>query len=154
MMNTSLSTYLFVFLQQHHCPCHVQNNILSFSRVSLFKKVMILNAGVCLGRDLNARIALAFRWFEDFSWILIDSNRSEVQPLTNTFLMRILRSSLEASWQTLQSITPVAWPYFSRGRFSCQDVKNVRFRCSCSYSLFDETSFFFLFSTGCNTFLK
>ena len=68
-----------------------------FSRVSLFKKVMILNAGVCSGQDLAARIALAFRRFEDFSWILIDSNRSEVQTSTNTFFMRTLRSSLEAS---------------------------------------------------------
>ena len=54
---------------------------------------------------LAVRIALVFRGCEDFSWILIDSKCNTLQI---HFFMRTIWSSLEASSQTLQSITLVA----------------------------------------------
>ena len=65
-----------------------ENNLDSFSIVSLFNEQIILKAGVFSGSDLAATIVIAFKWFEDVSWILMDSRRSDVQPAStkNIFL--------------------------------------------------------------------
>ena len=58
-----------------------RNNLDSFSSVSLFNEQIILKAGVFSGSDLAATIVIAFKWFEDVSWILMDSRRSDVRAV-------------------------------------------------------------------------
>ena len=89
---------------------------LCFSSVSLFNEQIILKAGVFSGSDLAATIVIAFKWFEDVSWILMDSRRSDVQPAsTKTFFWANDRSNWEADWQISQKshIT------FSRSSLRC-----------------------------------
>ena len=111
------------------------------------------------GSDLAATIVIAFKWFEDVSWILMDSRRSDVQPAsTKTFFWTNDRSDWEADWQISQNILPPpeaicnvadadsdAGTNFSQGLFFCHEGRKARRRSSFSYfACFSPASLFFL----------
>ena len=136
-----------------------RNNLDSFSSVSLFNEQIILKAGVFSGSDLVATIVIAFKWFEDVSWILMDSRRSDVQPAsTKTFFWASDWSNWEADWQISQNILPPAEAVcdvadddsdagtnFSQGLFFCHEGRKARRRSSFSYfACFLQASLFFL----------
>ena len=129
-----------------------------FSSVSLFNEQIILKAGVFSGSDLAATIVIAFKWFEDVSWILMDSRRSDVQPAsTKTFFWANDRSNWEADWQISQNILPPAEAVcdvvdadsdagtnFSQGLFFCHEGRKAHRRSSFSYfACFSPASLFF-----------
>ena len=139
---------------------------LCFSSVSLFNEQIILKAGVFSGSDLAATIVRAFKWFEDVSWILMDSRRSDVQPAsTKTFFWANHRSNWEADWQISQNILPPAEAVcdvadadsdagtnFSQGLFFCHVGRKARRRSSFSYfACFSPASLFFCLAGGADT---
>ena len=140
---------------------------LCFSSVSLFNEQIILKAGVFSGSDLAATIVIAFKWFEDVSWILMDSRRSDVQPAsTKTFFWANDCSNWEADWQISQNILPPAEAVcdvadadsdagtnFSQGLFFCHEGRKACRRSSFSYfACFSPASlFFFCLAGGADT---
>ena len=108
--------------------------------------------------DASLQYIIAFKWFEDVSWILMDSRQSDVQPAsTKTFFWANDRSHWEADWQISQNILPPAEAVcdvadadsdagtnFSQGLFFSHKGRKARRRSSFSYfACFSPASLFF-----------